>query len=173
MRRSALWLLTLPFAATSVLAGHWAAYRLAGAPADDLHGYLAHAPQVVAILALLGLLGLARDARASAASPLPVGLLAIAAFVVQEHVERLVHTGHVPFLLASPVLLLGVALQLPLALAVWLVARRLARAIAPETTSARPPVLALLPLLLLVPLSPAPRVLPAGVVPGRGPPASL
>ena len=69
------------------------AYRVTGTPADDLHGYLAHAPQVVLILATLALLGLAADARARRSSPLPLALLAIGAFVAQEHLERLIHTG--------------------------------------------------------------------------------
>ena len=97
-----------------------------GCPTGELHGYLAHAPQVVLILATLSLLGLAADARARRRSPVPLSLLAIVAFVVQEHLERLIHTGEMPFLLTSPVLWLGIALQLPLALAVWWVARRLA-----------------------------------------------
>ncbi len=96
MRRALTWVLLLPFAAASVLIGHVVAYRVTGAPADGLHGYLAHAPQVVLILATLALLGLAADARARRSSPLPLALLAIGAFVAQEHLERLIHTGDVP-----------------------------------------------------------------------------
>src|SRR4051794_33097570 len=107
MRRTLTWLVTMPFAAASVLVGHANTYRPPGMPVDDLHGYLAHAPQVVLILATLALVGLAADARARRSSPVPVASLALAAFVTQEHLERLIHTGHVPFLLASPVLWLG------------------------------------------------------------------
>ena len=130
MRRALTWLVTLPFAAVSVLAGHAVAYRVVGAPADDLHGYLAHAPQVVVVLATLALLGLAADARSRRRSPLPVAAMAVVAFVTQEHLERLIHTGQLPFLLATPVLWLGIALQLPLAFLVWIVARRLAEDLA-------------------------------------------
>ena len=119
MRRTLTWLVAMPFAAASVLVGHAIAYRALGMPVDDLHGYLAHAPQVVLILATLALVGLAADARARRSSPVPVASLAVVAFVAQEHLERLIHTGHVPFLLASPVLWLGIALQLPVAFAVW------------------------------------------------------
>ena len=90
MRRALTWVLLLPFAAASVLIGHVVAYRVTGAPADGLHGYLAHAPQIVLILATLALLGLAADARARRSSPLPLVLLAIFAFVAQEHLERLI-----------------------------------------------------------------------------------
>src|SRR6478735_230186 len=97
MRRTLIWLVTLPFAAASVV------------------------------------LGLATDARARRHSPLPLATLGIGAFVAQEHVERLIHTGHVPFLFASPVLWVGIALQLPLAAVIWLVARRLAEDISAPT----------------------------------------
>ena len=80
-----------------------------------MHDYLAHAPQIVFILASLAVLGLAADTRARRHSPLPLAVLGIGAFVAQEHLERLIHTGHVPFLFASPVMWLGIALQLPLA----------------------------------------------------------
>lgn len=130
MRRMLTWLVALPFAAASVLLGHAIAYRALGMPADDLHGYLAHAPQVVLVLATVAILGLAFDTRARRRSPLPVASLAILAFAAQEHLERLVHTGHVPFLLTSPVLWLGIVVQVPLAVVVWVVARRLADDIA-------------------------------------------
>jgi hypothetical protein len=169
MRRTALWLLALPFAGVSVLAGHWAAYRIAGAPADNLHGYLAHGPQLVAILATLALIGLARDGRARHASPMPIALLGTFAFAVQEHVERLVHTGHIPFLLTSPVFLLGIVLQLPLAVAVWLAARSVAGRLGPAPRRA-PPRLGLLPLVLPPVASGTPRAVVAYAPRGRGPP---
>ena len=131
MRRTLTWLVTLPFAAASVVLGHAIAYRRhRHARPAGMHDYLAHAPQVVFILASLAVLGLAADSRARRHSPVPLAALGVGAFVAQEHLERLIHTGHVPFLLASPVLWLGIALQLPLAVAIWLVARRLAEDIA-------------------------------------------
>jgi hypothetical protein len=152
-----------------VLLGHWAAYRLVGAPADDFHGYLAHAPQVLAILATLALFGLARDVRSRSSSPVPVVLLGAMAFAIQEHVERLAHTGHLPFLLTSPVFLLGLALQLPLAVVVWAAARSLAEQLKPGLPR-RPPRPALIPLVLI----PLPSLRHRGVdvwAPcGRGPP---
>ena len=169
MRRTLTWLVMVPFAAASVLLGHAIAYRALGVPADDLHGYLAHAPQIVLILATFALVGLAADSRARRQSPVPLASLGIGAFVVQEHLERLAHTGHLPFLLMSPVLWLGIAVQVPLAIAVWFVARRLAediatplRRVAPSLT--RIPVLA-------GPIGRQPHVAALGARhPGRGPP---
>jgi hypothetical protein len=169
MRRLLTWLVTLPFAAASVLLGHALAYRVTGTPMGDVHGYLEHAPQLVLILASVALLGLAADARARRHSPVPLAALAVVAFVTQEHVERLVHTGHLPFLLTSPVLWLGVVLQAPLAAAVWIVSRRLAEDIA-APVRAGAPRLARLP-LALVAAGPAPAVpLRATAGRGRGPP---
>ena len=105
MRRTFTWLVTLPFAAASVLVGHALAYRLTGTPLGNVHGYLEHVPQVVFILVSVAVLGLAADTRARRRSPLPLAALAVVSFAVQEHLERLAHTGHVPFLLASPVVL--------------------------------------------------------------------
>jgi hypothetical protein len=171
MRRPLTWLVTLPFAAASVVLGHAIAYGVTGTPTGGMHDYLAHAPQDVFILASLAVLGLAADARARRHSPVPLATLGIGAFVAQEHLERLIHTGHVPFLVASPVLWLGIALQLPLAAVIWLVACRVAEDIAAPTRrpASRVPRL----LLLLAPLVP-PLVAsaPAATCPARGPPVA-
>lgn len=170
MRRLLIWLIALPFAAASVIGGHAAAYTVTGAPADGAHGYLEHAPQVVAVLVLLGLLGLARDGR-HRSSFVPVATLAAVGFVCQEHLERLLHSGELPLLLTSSTFWLGLALQLPFAAVVWLVARRLACTLA-SMKRPGPPRLAILPLT-----PPATRLgvraaISAGAVPGRGPPCS-
>ena len=104
-----------------------------------MHGYLAHAPQLVLDPRLAGRCSaspptLARAATRRCRSRRSPSV----AFVAQEHLERLIHTGHLPFLLTSPVLWLGIALQVPLAVAVWLVARRLAEDIAAPVRAARP-----------------------------------
>ncbi len=110
--------------------GHAIAYRVVGMPTDDLHGYLAHAPQIVLVLATVAILGLAVDSRARRRSSIPLASAAVLAFVAQEHLERLVHSGQLPFLLTSPVLWLGIALQIPFAAVVWVVVRGLAEDIA-------------------------------------------
>jgi len=170
VRRTLTWLATLPFAAASVLMGHAIAYWALGVPSGDLHGYLAHAPQVVLILATLALLGLAADSRVRRASPVPLAALAIVAFVVQEHVERLIHTGQLPLLLASPVLWLGIALQVPLAVAVWIVARRIAENIAAPVRRSAPRIARLATLLTAIVGQPVAAVA-AATHPGRGPPS--
>lgn len=115
-----------------MLLGHAAAYRLTGQPTGDVHAYLDHAPQVLLLLATLAvtLLALTRAAAAPPAWPFPV--LALGAFVVQEHVERLLHTGEFPWLLTSATFLAGFVVQLPLALGAWAIARRLLRALAAQ-----------------------------------------
>jgi len=171
MRRTLTWLVTLPFAAASVVLGHAIAYGITGTPTGGMHDYLAHAPQVVFILASLAVLGLAADAGARRHSPVPLALLGVGAFIAQEHVERLIHTGHVPFLLASPVLWIGIVLQLPLAMAIWFVARRLADDIAtPLRRTARgvPRLVQLLAPLVLPPVAAA----PGAAFPARGPPVT-
>ena len=170
MRRTLTWLVTLPFAAASVLLGHKIAYAVTGTPTGGMHDYLAHAPQVVFILASFAVLGLATDARARSHSAVPLASLGVGAFVAQEHLERLIHTGHVPFLFASPVMWVGILLQLPLAVAVWFVARRLAEDIAtPVRRTARrlPRLVQVVSTLIL------PRVAaaPGAACPPRGPPA--
>ena len=169
MRRSLTWLVTLPFAAASVLLGHALAYRLTGAPLGNVHGYLEHVPQIVFILVSVALLGLAADTRARRQSPLPLAALAAVSFAVQEHLERLAHTGHIPFLLASPTFWLGIVLQAPLAIVIWLVSRRVSEDLAARVPT-RLPRLARLP-LLLAPPAPAP-IVARRTVPrrGRGPP---
>jgi hypothetical protein len=169
MRRTLTWLVTLPFAAASVLIGHKIAYAVTGTPTGGMHDYLAHAPQVVFILASLAVLGLATDARARSHSAMPLASLGIGAFVAQEHLERLIHTGHIPFLFASPVMWLGIALQLPLAAAVWFVARRVAEDIAtPFRRTARriPRLVQVISTLVLPPVAAA----PGAACSARGPP---
>jgi hypothetical protein len=93
------------------------------------------------------------------------------AFVTQEHLERLIHTGHVPFLLASPVLWLGIALQLPVALAIWVLARRLADDLAIPVRRTIPRLSRLvLPLVAGVPRPSAAALVHAHSA--RGPPVS-
>jgi uncharacterized membrane protein len=169
MRRTLTWLVTLPFAAASVLIGHKIAYAVTGTPTGGMHEYLAHAPQVVFILASLAVLGLATDARARSHSAVPLASLGIGAFVAQEHLERLIHTGHIPFLFASPVMWVGITLQLPLAAVVWFFARRLAEDIAtPARRTARriPRLVQVTSTHVLPPVAAA----PGAACPARGPP---
>jgi predicted outer membrane lipoprotein len=127
LRRTFAWILVVPVAAAGLLATHALAYELTGASVGRVHGYLAHAPQVVGLLATLSLVGLALQQRSvGRLSAWSFSLLAPLGFACQEHLERLVHTGELPWLLTSPPFLLGLALQVPVALVCVLVARRVA-----------------------------------------------
>ena len=125
-RRLLAWVLVTPVAAAGVLVTHPLAYRLTGTKPGPVHEYLAHVPQVVVVLASIALVGLAVQERSlSRLSARWVAPLAPVGFACQEHLERLVHEGHVPWLLTSPTFLLGLALQLPVTLACVLLVRRI------------------------------------------------
>ena len=138
MRHRIAWLSTAPLMLAGILAGHAAGYRLAysdpHARADALghsgHSYFAYLPFALAICAGVLLTGFALHAisgfrgepRGPAASPVIV-LLPPIAFVAQEVTERLLHTGQIPWTIAlQPAFLIGLALQLPFALAALLLA---------------------------------------------------
>lgn len=138
MRQRLAWLSPLPLMVAGLLAGHGLAYRLtipdAHARADALahsgHGYLGYIPLALTVclglllvaLALRALAGFRGVASRPTASPVLI-LLPPLAFAVQEHLERLVHAGHVSWMTAlQPSFLLGLALQLPFALAALLLA---------------------------------------------------
>ena len=130
-RRMLAWGLVTPVAAAGILLAHALAYRLTGTAPGAVHDYLEHAPQVLAILATIGLVGLAFQERTfGRRSPWAFGLVAPLGFVAQEHLERLAHTGEMPWLLTTPTFLLGLALQVPIALLCVLAARRLAGSLA-------------------------------------------
>jgi hypothetical protein len=132
VHRTRAWLAVSPVIAAGVLVAHALAYRLTSTPTDPFHEYLAHAPQVLLLLTLSGLalagLGPRRDAPPAWVFP----IVAVATFVAQEHVERLVHGGGVPLLVTTPVFLVGLALQIPVALVAWALARRLLAVVAEE-----------------------------------------
>jgi hypothetical protein len=124
-RRMLAWALVTPVAAAGILAAHALAYRLTGTAPGSLHDYLGHAPQLVGVLASVGLVGLALSERSIGRPPAwAYALVAPLGFTCQEHVERLVHTGDLPWLLTTPAFLVGLALQVPVALLCVLVARR-------------------------------------------------
>ena len=171
MRHGLAWLLTLVLAAAGTLLGHALAYRLTGQPAGDVHAYLGHAPQLLLLLTTLAVCPLAFTRATNSPPAWPFPFLALSAFAVQEHLEQLVHTGELPWLLTRPSFLLGLVLQLPLALAAWAVARRLLRAL-----DASPRRVRLLPAVSIVVALPAiVERLDRAAVPraARGPPTIL
>jgi hypothetical protein len=154
-----VWPISLALALGGLLAGHDLAYRLTGAETGDLHAYLAHAPELLLVLTLPAALLAVSGTRGGALRPGGFALLGSSAYVAMEHVERLAHGG-VPWLLATPVFWLGLALQIPFALAAWWVARGLLRLDGPATR--RPPRVPTPWLELVLPAaSIAPALLPA------------
>jgi hypothetical protein len=171
VNRTRVWLVVSPVIATGVLTAHWLAYRLTSTPTDPLHGYLQHAPQVLLLLAAAGVILAAVSARGQAPPTRAFPLVALATFVLQEHLERLVHGGGVPFLLTSPAFLLGLALQIPVALVTWALARWLLAALhaaRPRT----PPRVRIVLVRLVDPIS-ALAAIDVVLRTGRGPPDLL
>jgi hypothetical protein len=178
MRTARTWLLSIPLVAAGSLAAHSLAYRLAVPDnhARELayrhsgHAYLKVAPYVSALCVALVLAALLAHAlRRSAARTegrvalWPFLVLPLLFFALQEHAERLVGTGSFPFaaMLEAPCLL-GVALQIPLGVLAYVVARLLLR-LSDE-------------LGRLISRLRAPRLRPARLVgrpPGRIPPARV
>ena len=138
MNRTRAWLLVSPVIATGVLVAHQLAYRLTSTPADPLHEYLAHGPQVLLLLTLSGLALSGFGPRRGAPPAWIFPAVALLTFVAQEHVERIVHGGGVPILVTTPVFLIGLALQIPVALLAWALAHRLLMVVA--EAKARPPL---------------------------------
>jgi hypothetical protein len=175
-RRMLAWLLVTPLAAVGVLAAHWAAYAVTGTGLGEEHGYLEHAPQVAGLLASLALVGLAlQDRSLRPRSAWWVAPIAPLGFACQEHLERLAHTGALPWLLTSPTFLVGLVLQLPVAVACVLLVRRVSGSLDGHRPilSPAPPA----PCAALLPLSARPERRPraVGVAPrgGRAPPSLL
>lgn len=184
MTHKLTWLSTAPLMLVGLVAGHVLGYRLAigdsHARADALahsgHGYFVYVPFALSIclgVLLAGLVvqaisGFHGEPHRPAISPVLV-LLPPVAFVTQELAERLLHSGHLSWTtVLQPAFLIGLALQLPFALAALLLAWALgltARAVGSALASA--PRLAFgAPLPVPVCVSSAPR--PAGLARGYG-----
>ena len=158
----------LPLVAGGVLVSHALAYRLTGTEGGSLHGYLEHAPQVLVLAGLVGVALAVAASHVSTPAAWPFATAALVLFVAQEHAERLAHTGQVPWLLTTPAFLVGLLLQLPVALLAWVLARRLLRSL-DEATRRRRRFPSLLP-AVREPLVPALRPVAASPRRSRAPP---
>lgn len=132
------WLLVIPLGTLGVLAGHEIAYAVTNTPQGELHSYMSHAPQVALLLTLLSLVGASFVERGSRLALWPFPAVAMIGFVAQEHLERLAHTGSIPFLLDKPFFLVGLAIQALVAIGAWLLARRLVRIVGHIAASSPP-----------------------------------
>lgn len=115
--------------ACGVLVSHELAYWVTSTPTDRFHAYLEHAPQVLLLIVLSAIVlgGFGRRRTAPPARVFP--LIAVTTFVLQEHIERLVHGGSFPILVTSPAFVVGLLLQIPTALVAWALARWLLDAV--------------------------------------------
>jgi hypothetical protein len=173
MRRGLSWVLAAPLLATGVVVGHTLGYRWAVSDPharahllqDTGHGYFAYLPLLLGVGVTLVLASLVARFRAAArgeggtgSPPWLVATLPPVAFLAQELVERLLHTGHVHVsALGEPAVLIGLALQLPLALIALGLARLLgdvADAIGAALAHHLPPRLSLVPAWVVVASSP-------------------
>jgi hypothetical protein len=189
VRRQAAWLTALPVAVASWLGAHCLAYRLVapgaeqhmGLHAESGHAYLGYTPALAIwglTLVFVGLLlCVGAGLRGRRPSRPPVRLFALlppVGFAVQEHLERLLGTGAIPYdLVVEPTFVLGLALQLPFAIAALVIAYALTalgfgvgRVLARELTVGRPIRRARLPLLRM-PVS-ATLILPSVLALGHG-----
>ena len=131
MRRRASFLISIPVAVAGSLLAHQVSYALQasdGAARARLlaatgHGYLTRIPLLAGVLVAVALGGLIREAAirwkgTGRTGPIwPIALIPPLAFLVQEHLERLLHDGTFPWhLAAQPAFLRGLALQIPFAL---------------------------------------------------------
>lgn len=140
-RRRAAWVISLPLAVASWLGAHCLAYWLVspgaeqhmGVHAEHGHAWLGYTPAIVLwgltfVLAGL-LLCIGEGLRGRRPSRPPIRLFALLpplGFTVQEHLERLIASGGIPYdLLVEPTFLVGLALQLPFALVALLLTRAL------------------------------------------------
>jgi hypothetical protein len=141
MRRGVVWMVLLPLTAGGSLAAHALAYRLVAQHAHERenllaltgHGYLGYAPLVLGVMGAVLLIALGTVvAQAASGSPhprlsaLPFLMFPLLGFVVQEHAERFVHDGNLEAAtMVEPTFLVGLALQVPFALAVFVIGRTL------------------------------------------------
>jgi hypothetical protein len=131
VRKRALLAFSLPLAAVGTLAGHAAGYALVGTSRTDalMHGYLGYAPQFFAVcLALIAMSLLLRVSGRLQGGPSawPFAVVPPLAFLAQELIERLV-AGLPAHAVLEPAVYVGLAAQLPIALAGFLAARSLLR----------------------------------------------
>jgi hypothetical protein len=194
MSRRLTWLLTVPLMTGGLLAGHSVAYRVAIRDPHERehaleatgHGYLAYVPLFAGVCLALVLgavvlraLAAFRRQSGSATPATAFAMLPVLAFVLQEHVERAVHSGTVPWTAALELTFaVGLAVQLPFAFAALLLAEvldSLAQAVGVALAAAGPPQ-SKLPLpaaLVLVPADLRRMPILARGYGGRAPPRPL
>ena len=194
-RRLAVWLLSFPLMVAGLQGAHALAYRLVYPSAhlrlSELlatgHGYMAgypgYVPMLLALIGAAEIVGvgwvLAGSVRRTPQAPIPAwafGLLPILGFTLQEFLERVLSGAPFPWwMVLQPTFRVGLLLQVPFALAAYLLARlllrvadRVGRALRPAVPRPRPVGVSLGWFVLEV-CSPRRGALAGGHA-GRGPP---
>jgi hypothetical protein len=160
MRRRLNWLVALPLMLAGTQVAHALAYRLVYPQAhahlvQTGHGYLGWLPLVFGVTGALAVVGLAAAvadaARGRHTRELPAAAFALlppTAFAVQELVELSLHTGTFGWrAFLAPTFLPGLALQLPFAVAAFVLARLLLRAAVEFGRALAPPRTAPIPIV--------------------------
>ena len=156
MRKPPLLALSLPLAAAGTLAGHAAGYALVGGSQHHVHGYLAFAPEFLAVcvVVLAAALALRVGGRLRGRpSPWLFAVLPPLAFLAQELIERLA-AGLPAHAVFEPAVYAGLAAQAPVALLAYLAARAMLR-VADEAVETLAPRISLVAPLVALPF-PAP-----------------
>ena len=131
MRNRALLAFSLPLAAVGTLAGHAVGYAVVGSSRQDamVHGYLGYAPQFLAMCVALVAFSLALRVTGrlhGQPATWPFALVPPLAFAAQELIERLV-AGLPAHAVFEPAVYVGLAAQIPIAIASFLMARAMLR----------------------------------------------
>jgi hypothetical protein len=194
-RRLAAWLLSFPLMVVGTQVAHAFAYQLAYPSAHVrlnvllstghayMVGYPGYLPALLGAVGAAELLGvgwvLAGSVRRDLARPVPAwafALLPMLCFTLQELLERLFLSGRFPWwMVLQPTFRLGLLLQLPFALAAFLLAKLLLRSANRVGASLRgsaplPRLLGCASRWVLVVVCPPRRRAPASGHAGRGPP---
>lgn len=146
-RRTVAWFIAVPLAVIGSQIVHVVAYRVVTPNGDERahaltssgHAYLTYLPLALAVCSALLALGLIGELRRvvsdeskgmSRPSVWCFAVLAPAIFCLQEHFERLAHTGAFPSdAVFERSFVAGIFLQIPFALATYVLARLLLRAV--------------------------------------------
>ena len=162
VRNRALLAFSLPLAATGTIAGHAAGYAVVGGSRHHVHGYLAFAPQFLAVCIAVLAAAVALRAGGRLQGRISAGVFALVpplAYLAQELIERLV-AGLPAQAVFEPAVYAGLAAQAPVALLTYLAARALLR-VADEAAETLAPRISLTTAHVALPFPaplPAPRV---------------
>jgi acyl-CoA synthetase (AMP-forming)/AMP-acid ligase II len=196
VRKCIAWLVAIPLMLAGTEVAHFLAFRFVYPNALERslalqqsgHGYFSWLPAFggIALAVLLSAVFWhgrnARNAQGRSTGHTPLSRFAILpplAFALQEHLEALIHTGSISGVVVSPTFMIGLLLQLPVALLSYLVARlllgaaeRVGRALADRPATYPAPPLCESPSWFTLTVWPLRSAVLADGHAGRGPPVA-